>query len=87
MQRNARGPLPPPIDDIETYWSPEEKARAEHMLQYAAVGAPETVRAKLRAFIDLTSADEVMIAGQIYDHAARLRSFEIVAAAMRSLAG
>ncbi len=85
MQRNHRGPLPAPIDDIESYWSPAEKERASHMLTYAVVGAPETVREGLRKFIDLTAADEVMIAGQIYDHAARLRSFEIVAEVMAAL--
>ncbi len=85
MQRNARGPLPAPIDDIETYWSPAEKERASHMLTYAAVGSPDTVRERLRKFIALTAADEVMIAGQIFDHAARLRSFEIVAEVMKSL--
>ncbi len=85
MQRNARGPLPAPIDDIENYWSPAEKERASHMLTYAVVGGPETVRAGLSKFIELTAADEVMIAGQIFDHAARLRSFEIVAEAMQTL--
>ncbi len=85
MQRNARGPMPPPIDDIETYWSPSERARAQHMLRYAVVGSPETVRTGLKRFIDLTSADEIMVAGAIYDHAARLRSFEIVAEAMKAL--
>ena len=85
MQRNARGPLPPPIDDIETYWTPAEKDRASHMLTYAVVGSPDTVGNGLRQFIELTAADEVMIAGQIYDHSARLRSFEIVAEAMNGL--
>ena len=85
MQRNARGPLPAPIDDIDMYWSPAEKERAGHMLKYAVVGAPETVRAGLTKFIELTSADEIMVAGAIHDHAARLRSFEIVAEAMKGL--
>jgi luciferase family oxidoreductase group 1 len=85
MQRNARGPLPAPIDDIDSYWSPAEKTRASHMLTYAVVGSPETVRRGLKKFIELTAADEVMIAGQVFDHAARLRSFEIVAEAMQSL--
>ncbi len=85
MQRNGRGPLPPPIDDIEAYWSPAEKAQAEHMLAYAVVGGPETVRAGLAAFIALTAADEVMVASMIHDHGARLRSFEIVAEVMRGL--
>jgi luciferase family oxidoreductase group 1 len=85
MHRNARGPLPPPIDDIDAYWSPAERAQAEHMLAYAVVGSPETVRAGLARFIALTAADEIMVAAMIYDHGARLRSFEIVAEAMRAL--
>ena len=85
MQRNARGPLPAPIDDIEAYWSPAERARAMHMLTYAVVGSPEKVRDGLKRFIELTAADELMIAGQIHDHAARVRSFEIVAEAMNGL--
>jgi luciferase family oxidoreductase group 1 len=83
MQRNARGPLPPPIDDIETYWTPAEKFQAGHMLARAVVGSPETVRAGLNAFIVETKADEIMVAAMIYDHAARLRSFEIVAEVMK----
>jgi luciferase family oxidoreductase group 1 len=84
MHRNARGPLPPPIDDIETYWSPAEKAQAEHMLAYAVVGSPETVRDGLRRFMELTAADEIIVASMIHDHAARLRSFEIVAEVMKA---
>ena len=84
MSRNARGPLPPPIEDIEAYWSPAEKAQAEHMLSYALVGSPATVRAGLTRFIALTAADEIMVASMIYDHGARLRSFEIVAEAAKS---
>jgi alkanesulfonate monooxygenase SsuD/methylene tetrahydromethanopterin reductase-like flavin-dependent oxidoreductase (luciferase family) len=83
MQRGTRGQLPPPIDDIETYWTPDEKARASHMLRYAVVGGPETVRDGLRRFVELTAADEIMVASMVYDHAARLRSFEIVADVMK----
>jgi len=79
MLRGVRGQLQPPIDDIETYWTPAEKAQASRMLTYAFVGSRETVRDKLRRFIDLTKADEVMVASAIYDHAARLRSYEILA--------
>ncbi len=83
MQRNARGPLPPAIDDIETYWTPAEKYQAQKMLERAVVGSPETVRAGLRAFIAETAADEIMVAAMIYDHTARLHSFEIVAEVMK----
>jgi len=83
IHRNARGPLPPPIDDIETYWTPAEKYQAQKMLERAVVGSPETVRAGLRAFIAETAADEIMVAAMIYDHTARLHSFEIVAEVLR----
>ncbi|HVL59738.1 MAG TPA: LLM class flavin-dependent oxidoreductase [Burkholderiaceae bacterium] len=79
MIRNRRGLLSPPIDDIETYWSPQEKAQAQRMLTYAFVGSPQTVAWELERFIDRTRADELMVTGAIYDQAARLRSFEIVA--------
>jgi luciferase family oxidoreductase group 1 len=85
MHRGTRGQLPPPIDDIETYWSASEKAQAEHMLAYAVVGGPQIVREGLAKFVELTAADEIMVASMIYDHAARLRSFEIAAEAMRTL--
>jgi luciferase family oxidoreductase group 1 len=87
MLRCMRGQLPPPIDDIETYWSPMEKAQASRMLTYAFVGSRATVRDKLRRFIDLTKADEVMVASAIFDHAARLRSYEILAELQREFAG
>jgi luciferase family oxidoreductase group 1 len=83
MHRGTRGQLPPPIDDIETYWSPSEKAQAEHMLAYAVVGGPQTAREGLGKFVELTAADEIMVASMIYDHTARLRSFEIVAEVMK----
>ena len=57
----------------------------ERSLSCAIVGSPETVRAGLQNFIDDTGADELMITAQIYDHAARLRSFEIVAEAREAL--
>jgi luciferase family oxidoreductase group 1 len=86
MVRGVRGQLRPPIDDIETYWTPTEKVQASRMLTYAFVGARETVRDKLRRFIDLTKADEVMIASAIFDHQARLHSYEIVAELMSDFA-
>ena len=75
--RGTRGRLRPPIDDIETYWSPAEKAQASAMLACSFVGAADTLRSALDRFIKTTAADELMIASAIYDHAARLRSYEI----------
>jgi len=79
LLRGTRGRLRPPIDDIEAYWTPQEKVRASNMLTYAFVGSRETVRRGLEAFIDATGADELMVASAIYDHSARLRSYEILA--------
>jgi luciferase family oxidoreductase group 1 len=79
LVRGAPGKLQPPIDNIEEYWTPAEKHQASRMLKYSIVGSPETVRRDLESFVALTKADELMIVGHIYDHEARIRSFEIVA--------
>jgi luciferase family oxidoreductase group 1 len=79
LLRGARGQLQPPIDDIERYWSPLEKAQAQRMLACAYVGSPVTVRARLAEFVADAGADEVIVAAAIYDHAARVRSYEILA--------
>jgi alkanesulfonate monooxygenase SsuD/methylene tetrahydromethanopterin reductase-like flavin-dependent oxidoreductase (luciferase family) len=57
------------------------RAMLNHALSQAIVGSPATVRTKLADFIGRTGADEVMITSSIFDHGARLRSFEIVAQA------
>jgi luciferase family oxidoreductase group 1 len=79
LRRGTPGLLQPPVDSMDGEWSPAEQAGVEHVMQYAAVGSADTVREKLRSFIELTSADELMLAGQIYDHDARKRSYEIAA--------
>lgn len=79
LHRGRPGKYPPPIADIDSYWSPSEKLRASHMLTYAIVGGPETVKAGLERFVAETGVDEVMIVSAIFDHAARVRSYEIVA--------
>ncbi len=80
MVRGDRGLLQPPIADIEAYWSPSEKAQASRMLACSFVGAPDKVRAELQTFINSTGVDELMVASAIYDHDARLRSYELLAA-------
>jgi luciferase family oxidoreductase group 1 len=79
LRRNNPGLLPSPVDSMEGNWSEFEKAGVEHALRYSVVGSPETVRAGLESFIELTKADEIMVTAQIFDHRARLRSFEILA--------
>jgi alkanesulfonate monooxygenase SsuD/methylene tetrahydromethanopterin reductase-like flavin-dependent oxidoreductase (luciferase family) len=79
--------LPPPVDDLEERLSPPQRAMLDHALSCSVVGSPETVRRGLAAFIAETGADEIMVTGQIFDHAARLRSFEIVAEIHAALTG
>lgn len=79
--RGARGLSKPPIDDIESYWSPMEKAQAMQMLSRSIAGSPDTVRAGVEALVAETGADELMIVSDVYDHQARLRSFELIAEA------
>jgi luciferase family oxidoreductase group 1 len=79
LRRGAPGALPPPVDSMDGLWSVTEKVGLEHALGRAIVGSPETVRRGLQGFIAETGIDEIIITGQIYDHAARLRSFEILA--------
>jgi luciferase family oxidoreductase group 1 len=83
--RGTRGKLLPPIDDIESYWSPSEKIQASNMLQCSVVGSRRTVRDELARLIEQTGADELMVAAAIYDHGARLRSYEILAEAWKDL--
>ncbi|MEI9901507.1 MAG: LLM class flavin-dependent oxidoreductase [Hyphomicrobium sp.] len=77
--RGARGLSQPPIDDIETYWTPREKMQAQHMLARSIYGSPDTVRTRIEALIAETGADELMIVSDVYDHDARLRSFDLIA--------
>ena len=79
LRRGRPGPLPPPVNPAEAHWSEVEMAGVGHALRHSAVGSPETVRRWLNDFIRETQADEVMVTAQIYDRAARLRSFEIAA--------
>jgi luciferase family oxidoreductase group 1 len=84
LRRGSPGLLQPPAG-LDDYWSPAEKAGVAHALQYAVVGSPETVRRKVRDFIQLTGADEIMLAAQIFDHDARKRSYTIAAEVSGSL--
>jgi luciferase family oxidoreductase group 1 len=80
--RGARGLMQPPIDNIETYWAPQEKAQAGQMLSCSVIGSRETVREGLTRLIEETRADELMIVSDVFDPAKRLRSLEMIAQAM-----
>ena len=86
LLRGSPGMMQPPIDDIDSYWSPSEKAGAQRMLRYAIAGSPTTVQARLRSFIAETGADEMMVTAHLYDPAVARRSLEIVAQARDALA-
>jgi len=79
LLRGTPGRLPPPMDDIERYWSPIERAQASARLAMSFVGSRETVASGLAEFIEMTGVEEIIVASMIYDHAARVRSYEILA--------
>jgi luciferase family oxidoreductase group 1 len=83
--RGRPGKLPPPVESMDPLWSPAERAAIEHRAQYTAVGSAETVGKRLRQMFETTAADEMILTGQIHDHAARLRSFEIAAEVSRTM--
>ena len=79
LRRGHPTPLQPPLESIEGQWTPMEQAGIDRSLAQALVGSRDTIRPGLEAFLAKTEADELMITAQIYDHQARLHSFEIVA--------
>ena len=79
LRRGTPGQIPPPIDDIDSYWSAQEKASASMTLLCSAVGSPETVERGILKFIEVAQPDEIITTAHIYDHSARLRSFELLA--------
>ena len=79
LHRGRPTPLQAPVPGYFERIDSAERASAQHMLSCSAAGSPATVERELRAFIERTGADELMITSQIYDHAARLRSYEITA--------
>jgi luciferase family oxidoreductase group 1 len=85
--RGRTGQLSPPLDEeeMDTLWSAHEKAYVHQMLRYSAVGDPAAVREKLQGFLNETGADELIVTAQIYDHAARLRSYELLAEAVKRM--
>lgn len=78
MIRGVRRQMQPPIDDIDDFWTNAERQQASSMLACSFVGNPQTVQRELSAFLAETGADELMVASPVYDHSARLRSFEML---------
>ena len=81
LRRGRPGLIPPPIDDIEAYWTPPEKLMVERALACAVVGDAATVEQGIAAFIGRHRPDELLLTANVFEHAARRRSFELAAAA------
>ncbi|WP_299649156.1 LLM class flavin-dependent oxidoreductase [uncultured Jannaschia sp.] len=86
LRTGQPGKLPAPVDDIAAEIGPDMTRAVDHALRVSAVGSPETVRSQLDAMIRRYAPDELILTGQIHDHAARLRSFEIAAEVLGDLA-
>jgi luciferase family oxidoreductase group 1 len=85
LRRGIPGQVPPPIENIDSYISPLEKAGIDQALLYSFVGKPTSVERGLREFIAATKPDELMLTGHFFDHTARLRSFELAAEIQRRI--
>ena len=79
LRRGHPGPLPPPVDDFDEQLTPMDRLGISEMLSCSIVGSAERVQSGMARFVAATGADELMVTSQIFDHAARLRSYEIVA--------
>jgi alkanesulfonate monooxygenase SsuD/methylene tetrahydromethanopterin reductase-like flavin-dependent oxidoreductase (luciferase family) len=84
LRRGQPGRLPPPSPGFEDQLSPMERAMIAQALSSTAVGSPDAVRLGLESFISRTGADELIVTSQIFDHGARLRSYEITAEISRA---
>lgn len=80
MHRGRRGPLPRPVDSMDGLWSEPERESVMRMLAVSAIGAPDTVRARLERIVAQTQADELIVATAVHDHGERLRSYQRLAA-------
>ncbi|RLQ96083.1 LLM class flavin-dependent oxidoreductase [Falsibacillus albus] len=77
--RHHEAPLQPPVENMDEIWTDYEKELLKQQLGASIIGSPETVQRKLQNFIEETQADEIMIISQIFDHEARLHSYDILA--------
>ncbi|MBA9075664.1 LLM class flavin-dependent oxidoreductase [Rufibacter quisquiliarum] len=71
--------MQPPVKSMDGLWDANERYAVQQMLRYSFVGSAATVQEEMQAFLEETGVDEIMVAGNVYDHAARLRSYEILA--------
>ena len=83
LLRGRPSPLQPPVKNMEELWTDDEKAALEQKLRFSISGNPQVVRRRLQEFLDTTEADEIIVNAQIFDHQARVRSYEILAEVVR----
>lgn len=86
LVRGRPGLLPPPVDDVDARWTPAERAAVDRMTHVSLVGTPGTILAPLRSLFNAVRPDEIIFCGHIFDHAARLRSYDLLMQARRSAA-
>ena len=86
LRSGRPGKLPPPVEGYEQGLGEAERGMIAQALACSAVGSPATVRRDIDAFVARTGADELMITSQIWSHADRVRSLELLADAMGGLA-
>ena len=85
LVRGTPGEIAPPVESMDGRWSAAERAHVERMTRYSIVGDPQAIQSGLSKLLDETAADEIVVTGSMYDHPARLRSFEIAADAFEKL--
>ncbi|WEX09586.1 LLM class flavin-dependent oxidoreductase [Chelativorans sp. AA-79] len=85
LRTGRPGPLPKPVRDIAEHVDPAMITQVDHALACTAAGSPDTVREQLQGFVTRYAPDELIITGQIHDHGARLKSFEIAADVLGTL--
>ncbi|MCQ6561409.1 LLM class flavin-dependent oxidoreductase [Paenibacillus mendelii] len=81
--RGRPGKLNPPVPSMDGLWSPQEQALVQGKHSYSAAGSKDTVRSRLKQVLQETQADELIVTAQIYDHQARLRSYQLLAEAVK----
>lgn len=77
LRRGRPTTLPPPVADYEQQLAPQERAMLEAVLGASAIGSPQTIRARMRTFVERTGADELMISAMTFEHEARVRSYQL----------
>ena len=85
LRRGRPGLVQPPVEDITAVSTPQERMGVDQALACSVVGAPANVQRGIEAFVERHRPDELMVTANVFDHAARLRSFELVAGALRQL--